>query len=120
MPRKEKDRENKMKIRNEETVSERENRKATNRENMMKTRNEENDSERENRKATDRQNKMNVKNADRAILIATKSDVSPFSVGLMNKVCRMCSALMFAEETHRGKVAVNGGSGTASFSMCCR
>ena len=115
-----KEREKKRRRRLNESDAEKEKRKATNRENMMKTRNEENDSERENRKATDRQNKMNVKNADRAILIATKSDVSPFSVGLMNKVCRMCSALMFAEETHRGKVAVNGGSGTASFSMCCR
>ena len=90
------------------------------REKKRRRRLNESDAEKEKRKATDRQNKMNVKNADRAILIATKSDVSPFSVGLMNKVCRMCSALMFAEETHRGKVAVNGGSGTASFSMCCR
>ena len=90
------------------------------REKKRRRRLNESDAEKEKRKATDRQNKMNVKNADRAILIATKSDVSPFSVGLMNKVCRICSALMFAEETHRGKVAVNGGSGTASFSMCCR
>ena len=90
------------------------------REKKRRRRLNESDAEKEKRKATDRQNKMNVKNADRAILIATKSDVSPFSVGMMNKVCRMCSALMFAEETHRGKVAVNGGSGTASFSMCCR
>ena len=45
-----------MKTRNEENVSERENRKATDRENKMKTRNEETVCERENRKATDREN----------------------------------------------------------------
>ena len=61
------------------------------------------------------------KNEDKTLFIAASvEEVEPFSVGLMNNLCNGCGALMFAGETHKGKLGKNGEKGTAVFSMCCR
>ena len=97
------DRDQTAAARETESVEQKNARLNANRDNMNKMRNTESDNKKKN-----------------TLLRATISDVDPFSVGLMNQVCSCCNALMFAGETHSGKLGVNGEPGTASFSMCCR
>ena len=97
------DRDKTAAARETESVEQKNARLNANRDNMKKMRNTESDNKKKN-----------------TLLRATISDVDPFSVGLMNQVRSCCNALMFAGETHSGKLGVNGEPGTASFSMCCR
>ena len=120
------DRDNKKNSRETETVVEKDKRNTANRDNMKNAREAETAEEKDNRNTANRDNMKKMRNTEsdnkkkNTLLSATSSDVDPFSVGLMNQVCSCCSSLMFAEETHRGKLGVNGEPGTASFSMCCR
>ena len=114
------EREKKRKKRRNETDIEKEKRNTADRENKKNARQAETVAEKVKRNTADRENKKNVTRADRNVLGATRTDVAPFSVGLMNQVCSCCSSLMFAGETHRGQLGVNGEPGSASFSMCCR
>ena len=113
------DRDQTAAARETESVEQKNARLNANRENMKNTREAETIAQKEKRNSADRHNKKKVRD-DRDMLRATRIDVAPFSVGLMNQVCSCCSSLMFAGETHSGKLGVNGEPGTASFSMCCR
>ena len=112
-------RDNMNNVREAETIDEKEKRNTADKDNKRNIRKDETSVEKDKRNSADRDYKKKVRD-DRNVLRATRIDVAPFSVGLMNQVCSCCSSLMFAGETHSGKLGVNGEPGSASFSMCCR
>ena len=114
------DRDNTRVVRLSETMEEKEQRTTVNRDNMRTVRLSETDLQKEQRRTADRNNKKRETEATKNNFLAASRDVTPFSVGLMNQICSKCDALMFAEETHKGRLGEDGKKGMASFSMCCR